>query len=68
MRREQQGASIPGSRYIRDYCTRCGEPIRVLELRDEGNHCKDCYNAHPPGAHTGMVPRQKAMLGKTTGG
>ena len=23
------GSPIPGSRYVRDYCTRCGEAIRV---------------------------------------
>jgi hypothetical protein len=25
------GDPVPGSRYVRSYCARCGEPIRVLE-------------------------------------
>lgn len=34
------GSRIPGSQYLRDYCSRCGEPMRVEEVG--ANYCEDC--------------------------
>jgi hypothetical protein len=45
------GTQIQGSRYVRDYCRGCGEPIRVSyvgrtgchrEFRDRMNFCEHC--------------------------
>jgi hypothetical protein len=41
---EPRGAAIPGSRLLRDYCTKCHEPIRVQSIR-ESNSCHDCGNS-----------------------
>ncbi len=64
---EQRGEAIASSRFYRDFCERCSEPIRVkFDDLKKANHCDDCYNAHPPGAHTGLVKRQRAKLFKTS--
>jgi len=38
--RSQIGMPIHGSLYLRDFCTFCGEAMRVLETG--GNTCLDC--------------------------
>lgn len=45
---ETRGAPIPGSHYYRNYCCRCGEPLRVTEdRRDALNlYCQDCDPPH----------------------
>ncbi len=36
-----RGDAIPGSRYVRDFCSTCREPIRVEQAH--GKHtCADC--------------------------
>lgn len=41
------GSAIPGSRYYRDYCTRCSEPMRVEEDRVGDEHfCSECDPPH----------------------
>ena len=36
------GDRIPGSRYVRAYCTCCGEPIRVTDLTTSPQSCDQC--------------------------
>jgi hypothetical protein len=40
----KRGDRIPGSRWYRDWCAGCREPIRVSEpaLDLERNYCRDC--------------------------
>jgi len=58
---------IPGSKYFREYCACCGEPMRVVG-EDVGTEpwCVSCRHG-PPAQHTGLTPRQKHGL-KNTGG
>lgn len=37
----KKGDKIPGSLFYRDFCHRCGEPLRVSNLNEE-NYCEDC--------------------------
>lgn len=41
---EQRGEAIPGSHLFRDFCTVCGEAIRVSEEKRAlpRNYCLDC--------------------------
>ncbi len=65
------GSLIPGSRYRRAYCSRCGEPIRI-EPHDESapywkdysaEMCRCCYpESNAPPAHEGLVYRQRIKL------
>lgn len=41
---EARGAAIPGSRYVRDFCRECEEPIRVV-VADGSSCCADCAGA-----------------------
>lgn len=41
----QRGRKIPGSRYVRDFCNRCNEPIRVIDC-DGKNYCRECDPPH----------------------
>jgi hypothetical protein len=61
---EQKGDTIPGSRFLRDFCEGCGEPIRVINVATP-NYCTECdpapvrevlHNAHMVG--------EKLHLGK----
>lgn len=62
------GEQIPGSRYFRDYCRRCSEPLRVTEGRlDIANYCNDCSPGEPPAAGTGLTYRQAIGSAKTKG-
>lgn len=39
------GAPIPGSDYVRAYCVRCAEPIRVSPRSKASVHqCDDCHD------------------------
>ena len=38
---EERGDAIPGSRFLRDFCDACGEPIRVTSIA-RPNHCDSC--------------------------
>jgi ferredoxin len=48
---EKVGERIKGSKFLRDFCTRCGEPIRVASVENihngvshrVDNYCTDCY-------------------------
>lgn len=66
---EHRGEQIPNSRYYRDFCYLCQEPIRVsFSDLERQNRCDNCYPmTGAPGAHTGLCKRQKAKLSKTTG-
>ena len=51
---EPRGSPIPGSRFLRDYCVSCGEPIRVIRLYDDNgaplsHECNQCGHRPPPG-------------------
>ena len=37
-----RGSLISGSRFVRDYCKSCGQPIRVLKLHQDGASCEAC--------------------------
>ena len=64
-----EGSPIAGSTLFRAYCRRCGEAIRTgKEALEHEKVCSDCFAAHPPGAHTGLTPRQRHKIGKTDGG
>lgn len=42
------GHQIKGSRYVRDFCPTCGEPIRIPSGKLlEDNYCQHC-DGHPP--------------------
>lgn len=46
---EKRGQSIPGSRFYRDFCVDCGEPMRVsLDRLKKGveNRCEVCDPKH----------------------
>ena len=67
--KEPRGQKIRGSKYVRDYCNRCGAPIRIREADFNPhfnlNHCDDCFGAHPPAPHHGLTKRQRSALQKT---
>jgi hypothetical protein len=42
-----RGDAIPGSRYVRDFCVTCGEPIRVNIVGD--HQCLSCKPTGIPG-------------------
>lgn len=59
---EKAGERIKGSKFVRDFCARCGEPIRVITIFDEKvvatlgereariqNFCNDCDPRPPVG-------------------
>lgn len=40
---ELRGQRIPGSRYFREFCSRCYAPLRVTESKiGYGVQCEDC--------------------------
>ena len=44
---EKAGEKIAGSRYYREFCTRCREPLRVTENRvGHSNYCEVCDPPH----------------------
>lgn len=63
---DRRGAPIPGSRYVRDFCAGCGEPIRVspenlTSARGERipNFCEVCTNRRPlPPVRDPAVPEE----------
>lgn len=67
---EPRGALIAGSRFYRDFCARCSEPIRVRYVNDTvENYCEKCDPKKPPqlaeiqrGGGT-LSPKQRARLG-----
>ena len=65
---QRPGDPIPGSRYVREFCYSCGEPIRVHPGK-VGWHelCERCDH-RIPSPHTGLTDRQREKLGSTTGG
>lgn len=43
----KHGDPIPGSRFYRAFCARCGEPMRVQEANlNRENMCSDCDPPH----------------------
>lgn len=48
MSKLKRGDPIPHSRYYRNFCCRCGEPMRVVESKreDDGLYCRDCDPPH----------------------
>jgi hypothetical protein len=66
--REKAGDPIPGSKFFREFCIYCGEPIRV-PAESVGMTVKCHLCDHPrPAPHTGITPRQRHALSKTDGG
>ena len=49
---EKRGDLIPGSRFYRNFCSMCGEPMRVFsqDRLDENVLCLDCRTFRSPGA------------------
>lgn len=49
---------IPGSKYFRNYCRSCGEPVRVVKKMAISNfaHCADCHpmETNTPGGSRGV--------------
>jgi ribosomal protein S27E len=44
---ELKGEQIQGSRFYRNYCKRCGEPMRVsYNRKDAGVYCETCSPKH----------------------
>lgn len=41
-----RGAPVPGSKYVRDYCTGCHDPIRVKSIMGH-NFCTRCTLRDP---------------------
>lgn len=56
---ERRGAPIPGSRFVRDYCSGCHEPMRVKpdDLMREA-WCSDCEPSQSPGEQWGKRDRR----------
>lgn len=42
---EARGEQIAGSRFVRDFCVGCNEPIRVSSIT-QPNYCLDCEPSH----------------------
>ncbi len=42
MEREPRGTPIAGSKLLRDYCSCCGEPMRVTSIDGGPRCCLDC--------------------------
>lgn len=61
---EERGDTIVGSRFIRDFCADCGEPIRVISI-ETPNYCTECRpegtKERLPGSH---LVGEKLHLGK----
>lgn len=60
----KSGDKIPGSRWFRAFCSRCGEPMRVQDPT-EIHFCSECSPNKPPPAHTGLTYAQRMGLRKT---
>ena len=42
----EPGSQVPGTLLIRDFCSRCGEPIAINPAEHLGmRHCEDCRRA-----------------------
>ncbi len=53
---------IKGSRFFREYCKSCGEPIRVSQWKvGQNNICSSCEHPVPP-AWKNLTPRQRHKL------
>ena len=64
---EARGEGIKGSRFLRDFCARCDEPMRVSDCNGN-NLCEEC-RPHPLLFHkANLTPRQRHKLNKTDGG
>ena len=60
------GDMIPGSRFYRAYCERCGEPMRVnASERDYEHYCEECGPKRPDDLSKNLTPRQRDALKKT---
>jgi hypothetical protein len=77
-RAQHRFPAIPGSRLLRAFCGRCGQPIRIhidkavsCVIRNADPMCVDCDEGvekpHTSRASV-LTPRQAACLKKTTGG
>lgn len=58
------GEKIPGSQWIRDYCARCNEPLRVRGLYCEDgsrfdHYCEQC-DPQPP-RYQALAPHQESV-------
>lgn len=58
----KRGEPIPGSRFVRDFCLRCGCPMRVTQEHiEEGREswCEECApNTRP---YAALTPRQEGV-------
>ena len=58
------GDAIPGSRWYRSFCRRCGAPMRGYWRVT--SWCQDCGGGHgPPAPYTGLTGRQVTGKAKT---
>ena len=61
---EERGDPIPGSKFLRDFCAECEEPIRVTSISTQ-NYCHECRpegeKERLPGSH---LVGEKLHLGK----
>jgi hypothetical protein len=48
------GSQIPGSSLLRDYCIKCGQPMRVVDA-GKPNVCLDCRPTGQPGTRTSTI-------------
>lgn len=62
---EKRGERISGSKYIRDFCLDCGEPLRVISLEYSPRYCCDCAPGTPNAPGTGLTLRQRLGSAKT---
>lgn len=59
------GHSIPGSKFLRDYCFRCGTPMRVQEA-DGLNWCEECSPCRSAGCGSPFWVEDDDMWGYRT--
>ena len=58
-----KGTQIPGSKYYRDYCTRCEEPLRIAYSRlDLTNYCERCSPREVGEFGSTLSARQRTVL------
>lgn len=58
------GTPLTGSRYVRDYCTRCGDPIRVSRLVWCGHRCEGCVGRPLPPAPVRVIGSERQYQGR----
>lgn len=58
-----KGMQIPGSKFYRDYCARCEEPLRFYyDSLDESNYCERCSPREVGAFGSTLSERQRSVL------